>query len=41
MLALADASAFADALLSEMPPRPAEQERIVATNRSGRVAAPA
>jgi hypothetical protein len=41
MLALADASAFADALFSEMPPRPAEQERIVATNRSGRVAAPA
>jgi hydroxyacylglutathione hydrolase len=41
MLALADSSAFADALLSEMPPRPAEQERIVATNRSGRVAAPA
>jgi glyoxylase-like metal-dependent hydrolase (beta-lactamase superfamily II) len=39
LLSLADAEAFADALLEEMPPRPAEQERIVATNRSGRVGA--
>ena len=38
-LALADPEAFADALLAEMPPRPAEQERIVAANRSGRVGA--
>ncbi len=41
LLALTDPEAFADALLSEMPPRPAEQERIIAANRSGRVAAPA
>jgi hydroxyacylglutathione hydrolase len=39
LLALADPKAFADALLAEMPPRPAEQERIIATNRSGRVSA--
>jgi glyoxylase-like metal-dependent hydrolase (beta-lactamase superfamily II) len=36
MLALADPGAFADALLEDMPPRPAEQERIVAANRSGK-----
>jgi len=41
MLALADADEFADALLADVPPRPAEQERIVAANRSGRVSAPA
>jgi len=35
LLALSDPDAFADALLAEMPPRPAEQERIVAANRSG------
>ena len=39
LLALADPDTFADALLTEMPPRPAEQERIVAANRSGRVGA--
>ena len=39
LLALADPEAFADALLAEMPPRPVEQERIVAANRSGRVGA--
>lgn len=39
LLAPADPAAFADALLAEMPPRPAEQERIVATNRSGKVVA--
>jgi len=32
MLALADADEFADALLADVPARPAEQERIVATN---------
>jgi glyoxylase-like metal-dependent hydrolase (beta-lactamase superfamily II) len=41
LLALADADAFADALLDDLPPRPVEQERIVAANRSGSVAAPA
>jgi hydroxyacylglutathione hydrolase len=35
MLALADPEAFADALVADMPPRPAEQERIVAANRAG------
>ena len=39
LLALTDADAFADALLADMPPRPVEQERIVAANRSGRVVA--
>ena len=41
LLALIDPAAFAETLLAEMPPRPAEQERIVAANRSGRVGAPA
>src|SRR6266536_3735229 len=41
LLALTDPEAFAHALLTEMPPRPAEQERIVAANRSGRAGAPA
>jgi hydroxyacylglutathione hydrolase len=41
LLALADPEVFAEALLTEMPPRPAEQKRIVAANRSGRVGAPA
>jgi hydroxyacylglutathione hydrolase len=41
LLALTDPEEFADALLSELPPRPDEQERIVAANRSGRVGAPA
>jgi len=41
VLALTDQYAFADALLTDMPPRPAGQERIVAANRSGQVAAPA
>jgi len=41
LLAIADAHAFADALAAEMPPAPAEQDRIVAANRSGTVAAPA
>ena len=41
MLAIASADAFADALVAEMPPRPADQERIVAANRLGSVGAPA
>lgn len=36
LLALTDPDAFAEALVSDTPPRPAEQERIVAANRSGR-----
>jgi hydroxyacylglutathione hydrolase len=39
LLALADADAFADALVEDMPPPPAEQARIVAANRSGEVGA--
>jgi hydroxyacylglutathione hydrolase len=41
MLAIDDRESFADALLAEPPPRPDDQEQIVAMNRSGRVAAPA
>jgi hydroxyacylglutathione hydrolase len=41
LLAMTDADAFADALVAEMPPPPAEQERIVAANRASRVSAPA
>src|SRR5438270_1913045 len=41
LLAIADADAFADALVAEMPPPPAEQERIVAANRAGWVGTPA
>jgi glyoxylase-like metal-dependent hydrolase (beta-lactamase superfamily II) len=41
LLALADPGEFADALVAEMPPRPAEQERIVAANRAGTAGAPA
>jgi hydroxyacylglutathione hydrolase len=37
LLAVADSDAFADALLADVPPRPPEQERIVAANRSGRI----
>jgi glyoxylase-like metal-dependent hydrolase (beta-lactamase superfamily II) len=39
LLAIADPDAFAKALLAEMPPRPAGQERIVAVNRAGKVGA--
>lgn len=39
LLAIADPEVFADALLAELPPHPAEQERIVAENRAGRVGA--
>jgi glyoxylase-like metal-dependent hydrolase (beta-lactamase superfamily II) len=41
LLALSDPDAFAEALLADMPPRPAEQERIVAVNRSGALQAAA
>jgi hydroxyacylglutathione hydrolase len=41
LLALSDPDAFAGALLADAPPRPAEQEAIVAANRSGKVGAPA
>ena len=41
LLAVADPAAFAEALAAGMPPPPADQERIVAANRSGRVPAPA
>jgi hydroxyacylglutathione hydrolase len=41
LLAIEDPDAFADALLEDVPPRPAGQERIVAANRSGQVGAPA
>jgi hydroxyacylglutathione hydrolase len=39
LLALADAEAFADALLDGLPERPPGQEAIVAANRSGRLGA--
>ena len=41
LLAAADPAVFAEALVADMPPAPAEQERIVAANRSGRVSSPA
>src|SRR6266478_8873320 len=41
LLAITDADAFADALVAEIPPPPAEQERILATNRAGSVGATA
>jgi hydroxyacylglutathione hydrolase len=41
LLAIADARDFAKALVADMPPRPAEQERIVAANRSGTAGVPA
>jgi hydroxyacylglutathione hydrolase len=41
LLALADPAAFVEALLADSPPPPADQERIVAANRSGRVGAAA
>jgi len=37
LLGIADPDTFADALLRDVPPRPAGQEQIVATNRSGEV----
>lgn len=41
LLAIDDPNAFADALLKDTPPRPLEQERIVAANKSGKVSVPA
>jgi glyoxylase-like metal-dependent hydrolase (beta-lactamase superfamily II) len=41
LLTIVDPGEFADALLADTPPRPAEQERIVAANRAGTVSAPA
>jgi hydroxyacylglutathione hydrolase len=35
LLAMTDAEAFADALVAEIPPPPAGQERILAANRAG------
>jgi hydroxyacylglutathione hydrolase len=35
LLSLADPEAFAQALLADPPPRPVDQDRIVAANRSG------
>jgi hydroxyacylglutathione hydrolase len=39
LLALADPAAFAEALAADIPPPPADQERIVASNRLGRIPA--
>jgi glyoxylase-like metal-dependent hydrolase (beta-lactamase superfamily II) len=39
LLAVSDPDAFATAVVAEAPPRPAEQERIVAANRSGELVA--
>jgi hydroxyacylglutathione hydrolase len=39
LLALGDSDAFADALIADPPLPPAEQDRIVAANRSGKVGA--
>jgi hydroxyacylglutathione hydrolase len=36
-----DSSTFAELIIADIPPSPADQERIVAANRSGRLAAPA
>lgn len=41
LLTIEDPDAFADALLTEVPPRPGEQERIVAANRAGKLGVPA
>jgi hydroxyacylglutathione hydrolase len=41
MLAFADASAFAEALVKDTPPAPPEQARIVAANRRGATSTPA
>ena len=39
LLALADPDEFAAALMADLPPRPVEQEQIVAANRAGTLAA--
>jgi hydroxyacylglutathione hydrolase len=41
MLAFDDPAVFADAVLTDTPPQPLDQDRIVAANRAGRVPAPA
>jgi glyoxylase-like metal-dependent hydrolase (beta-lactamase superfamily II) len=41
LLSMADPDGFAEALLADVPPRPAGQELIVAANRSGVVSTPA
>jgi hydroxyacylglutathione hydrolase len=41
LLSVADAEAFADALIAGTPPAPADQHRIVAANRTGKVGVPA
>src|SRR5919201_2057748 len=41
LLAITDPEAFADAVVTDMPPPPVGQDRIVAANRAGRVGAPA
>jgi hydroxyacylglutathione hydrolase len=41
LLALVDPGEFADALLTDVPPRPVGQERIVTANRTGKVGAAA
>ena len=41
LLSHADPEAFTDKLVADMPPPPADQQRIVAANRAGRVEAPA
>ena len=41
LLAIPDPDAFAEALLADIPPRPAEQVPIVAANRTGKVSVPA
>jgi hypothetical protein len=40
LLAIEDPDAFADALLEDVPARPAEQARIVAANRAGKLGVP-
>jgi hydroxyacylglutathione hydrolase len=39
LLAMSDVDAFAAALLADAPPRPADQDAIVAANRAGRIPA--
>ena len=39
LLSLSDADAFADAVLADAPPPPADQKRIVAANRGGHASA--
>jgi hydroxyacylglutathione hydrolase len=41
LLAVAGPDAFAEAVLRDVPPPPADQQRIVAANRAGTVGAPA